>query len=176
MVGSSLIVVWPLWVRIPESLPIKVVNCVILCTVCVWMCTILLPLGVNPNAVNRYINIIVFKIHDSIQKYTVTYHHQILLLLVEHRASVKNFQALRSPAIHLTSFHDLLVLLISSCIVLRHILFGLPLLLYPWRFQSNAVFSIAPASLRNVCPIQFHFLLFIWFSIDFWWVILVLCL
>ena len=26
--------------------------------------------------------------------------------------------------------------------------------------------------LRNVCPTQFHFLLFIWFSIDFWWVIL----
>ena len=26
--------------------------------------------------------------------------------------------------------------------------------------------------LRNVCPIQFHFVLFIWFSVDFWWVIL----
>ena len=45
-------------------------------------------------------------------------------------------------------------------------------LLYPWGFQSNALFSIAPVSLRNVCSIQFHFLLFIWFSIDFWWVIL----
>ena len=64
------------------------------------------------------------------------------------------------------------VLLISSSIVLRHVLFGLPLLLYPWGFQSNAVFSIVPVSLRNVCPIQFHFLLFIWFSIDFCWVIL----
>jgi len=42
----------------------------------------------------------------------------------------------------------------------------LPLLLYPWGFQSNAVFSIAPASLHNVCPIQFLFLLFSWFSID----------
>jgi hypothetical protein len=50
--------------------------------------------------------------------------------------------------------------------------FGLPILLYPWGFQFNAGFSIAPVSLRNVCPIQFHFLLFIWFSIDFWWVIL----
>ena len=85
---------------------------------------------------------------------------------------MKSFQALRSPAIPLTSFHDLLVLLISSSVVLRHVLFGLPLLLYPWGFQSNSVFSIAPVSLRNVCPIQFHFLLFIWFSIDFWWVIL----
>jgi hypothetical protein len=34
-VGSSLILVWPLSVRIPESLPTKVVNCVVLCTVCV---------------------------------------------------------------------------------------------------------------------------------------------
>ena len=100
------------------------------------------------------------------------HHHQILLLLLEHRASMKSFQALRSPAIPLTSFHDLLVLLISSSIVLRHDLFGLPLLPYPWWFQSNAVFSIASVSLRNVCPIQFHFLLFIWFSSDFWWVIL----
>ena len=99
-------------------------------------------------------------------------HHQILLLLVEHRISMKSFQALRSPAIPLTSFHDLLVLLISSSIVLRHVLFGLPLLLYPWGLQSNGVFSIAPASLRNVCPIQSYFLLFIWFSIDLWWVVL----
>jgi len=34
-VSSSLILVWPLWVRISESLPTKVVNCVVLCTVCV---------------------------------------------------------------------------------------------------------------------------------------------
>jgi len=38
--------------------------------------------------------------------------HQILLFLVEHRASTKSFQALRSPAIPLTSFHNFLVLLI----------------------------------------------------------------
>jgi len=55
---------------------------------------------------------------------------------------------------------------------LRHVLFSLPLLLYPWGFQSNAVFSIATASLRNVCPIQFHFLHFIWISIGFCLVIL----
>ena len=40
----------------------------------------------------------------------------------------------------LTSSHDLLVLLISSSVVLRHVLFGLPLLLYPLGFQCNAVF------------------------------------
>jgi hypothetical protein len=34
-VGLLLILVRPLWVRIPESLPNKVVNCVVLCIVCV---------------------------------------------------------------------------------------------------------------------------------------------
>jgi len=48
-------------------------------------------------------------------------HHQILLLLVQHRATMKSFQALRSPAIPLTSFHDLLLFLISSSIALRHV-------------------------------------------------------
>jgi hypothetical protein len=102
------------------------------------------------------------------------HHHrqQVLLLLVEHRASMKSFQALRSPAIPLTSFHDLPVPLISSSIFLRHVLFGLLLLLYPCGFQSNAVFSFAPASLYNVRPIQPHFLLFVRFSINFCWVIL----
>jgi hypothetical protein len=70
---------------------------------------------------------------------------------------MKSFQALRSPAIRLTSFHDLPMLLISSFLVLRHVLFGLPLLIYPRGFQSRAFFSIAPASLRNVCPTQFYF-------------------
>ena len=53
----------------------------------------------------------------------IHHHHQILLLLVEHRASMKSFQELRFPFIPLTSFHDLLVLLISSSIVLRHVLY-----------------------------------------------------
>jgi len=92
-----------------------------------------------------------------------TCHHQFLSLLVEHRAYMKSFQGLRSPAIPLTSFRDLPVFLISSSIVLRHILFSLPFLLYPWGFQytSNTVFSIVPVSSCNVCPVQFHFLLFI---------------
>jgi hypothetical protein len=68
---------------------------------------------------------------------------------VEHRTSMKSFQALRSAAITLTLFCDL-PMLISSSVVLRHVLFGLPRLLYPCGFQSNAVFSTAPISLRNV--------------------------
>jgi hypothetical protein len=32
---SALILVSPIWVRIPETLPTKVVNCVVLCIVCV---------------------------------------------------------------------------------------------------------------------------------------------
>ena len=80
---------------------------------------------------------------------------------------MKSFQALRSLAVLLTSFHDLPVPLISSSIALRHVLFSLPLLPYPCVFKS-----IAPVSLRNACPVQFHFLLFIWFPVDFCWVIL----
>jgi len=33
--------------------PTEVVNCVVLCMVCVKMCTVLLPPGVNPIVVNR---------------------------------------------------------------------------------------------------------------------------
>jgi hypothetical protein len=59
------------------------------------------------------------------------HHHHFLLLLVEHRSSMKSFQALRSPAIPLTLFHDLPIFLTSSSVVLCHILFGLPVSLYP---------------------------------------------
>ena len=30
-------------------------HCDVLCTVCVYMCTVLLPQGVNPTAVNKYL-------------------------------------------------------------------------------------------------------------------------
>jgi hypothetical protein len=56
-VSSSLILVWPLWVRIPESFPTRIVNCVVLCIVCVYMYIVLLPSGINLIAVNKYINI-----------------------------------------------------------------------------------------------------------------------
>jgi hypothetical protein len=58
-------------------------------------------------------------------------HHLVLLLLVEHRASMKSFQVLRSLAVPLTSFHYLPVLLISASVVLRHVLYSLPLLQCP---------------------------------------------
>ena len=48
------------------------------------------------------------------------HHYQVLLLLVEHRASMKSFQALQSPAIPLTLFHVFPVPLISPSIVLCH--------------------------------------------------------
>ena len=67
------------------------------------------------------------------------HHHLVILLLVENRAPMKSFQALRSPAIPLTSFHDLPVFLISSSIVLRHVLFGLPLLLL---YQEQTTFEM----------------------------------
>ena len=65
---------------------------------------------------------------------TVTdHHHRILLLLEERRTSMKSYQALRSPVILLNWFPDLPELLISSSIVLRDVLFGLLLLLFPLR-------------------------------------------
>ena len=39
---------------IPESLPTKAVNGVVLCTVCMQTCTVPLPSGVNSTAVNKY--------------------------------------------------------------------------------------------------------------------------
>jgi len=38
-----------------------VFHCVVLCIVCVYMCTVLRPPGVNPIAVNKYIIIIIGK-------------------------------------------------------------------------------------------------------------------
>ena len=73
-------------------------------------------------------------------KGTLDYHHQILLLLVDHTAYTKNFQTLRSPGIPVTSFHDVPVLLISSSIVILHALFGLLLFLYIMFVQSNSIF------------------------------------
>jgi hypothetical protein len=88
------------------------------------------------------------------------HHHQVLLLLVEHRVFMNIFQLIRFPAIPLTSFHNLLVPRISFCIVLRHVLFGLPLLLYPWGFQSKqmlkGVLIILIKLPRRVSAANFH--------------------
>jgi hypothetical protein len=96
--------------------------------------TVLRPLhscAVFGHLVGEVVGLMCIVIARILQRIRVPYHHLVLLLLVEHRASMKSFQLIRSPAIPLTSFHDLLVPLISSYIVLRHVLFGLPLLLYP---------------------------------------------
>jgi len=70
-------------------------------------------------------------ISSNLQRALNDHHHQIILLFVENRTSMKSFQSLRAPAIPLTSLHDLLVFLIPPSIVLLHVSFGLPLLLYP---------------------------------------------
>jgi len=44
-------------------------HCVFLCIVCVQVCAVLLPLGVNPIAVNKYIiSYIISKLIDSYHK------------------------------------------------------------------------------------------------------------
>jgi hypothetical protein len=65
-------------------------------------------------------------------------HHQVRLLLVEHKASMKSSQALRFVAIPLTSFHDLPVPLILSSVVLCHVLFGLPNPCFPFHAKGVA--------------------------------------
>jgi hypothetical protein len=90
------------------------------------------------------------------------YHYRVLLLLVEHRASMQSFQALRSPVIPLTSLHVLPVFPISSSVFLRHVLF-----FYTLEDSNLMRFSLLFLLLYVVCPIQFHFLLFIWISIGF---------
>ena len=69
-----------------------------------------------------------------------------------------------SSYIPLTSFHDLPVLLISSSIVLRHVLFGLPLLPYPWGFQCPSIYGATapsgPWPPSKCASTRHHFLLF----------------
>ena len=90
-------------------------------------------------------------------------------------ASMKSFQALRSPSVPLTSFHHLPVPLISSSTVLRHVLCCLPLLLYPCGFQSNA-FSILLLLLCLMCvqptSIFFFFSDFLLTSVEWFSIIL----
>ena len=75
-VSLSLILVWPLWVQIPESHPTKVVKCVVLCILCVCVCVcvfvracmrVLLPPSANPIALNQYIiSYILDLIHEHV--------------------------------------------------------------------------------------------------------------
>jgi hypothetical protein len=68
---------------------------------------------------------------------------------------------LRSPAIPLTSFHDLP--LISSSFVLRHILFGVPLLLYVPEDSNLILFSILLLLLYVMC-VQYNSIFFFLFD------------
>jgi hypothetical protein len=82
-VSSSLILVWALWARIPESLPAKVVNCVVLCIVCVWMCTVLLPPCVNPTADNKYIDThYQYKLYGFFKVLLFTYVHVCMYVYI----------------------------------------------------------------------------------------------
>jgi hypothetical protein len=60
------------------------------------------------------------------------------------------FQTLRSPDIPLTSFHVLPVFLISSSIVFRHVLFALPILLYPFYTPLHHVPTVKPEAATAV--------------------------
>jgi len=51
-------------------------HCVVLCIVCVQMCTVLLPLCVNPIAVNKYIICCVAKMPSQGVSNTLAYEHQ----------------------------------------------------------------------------------------------------
>ena len=44
---------------------------------------------------------------------------------------------------------------------LRQLFLGLPLFLFPWRFQSSKAFGVSPSSFLNVWPIHLNFLLLI---------------
>jgi hypothetical protein len=75
--------------------------------------------------------------------------------ILEHRASKKHVQRTLFPVRLLTSFQIFPAFRASSSTVL-----GLPLLHCPWGSVQSCLF-VALWSLRRVCPIKFHFLLFI---------------
>jgi hypothetical protein len=68
----------------------------------------------------------------------------------EHRVLTKFRHLTRFLASALISFHVLLWSLISSRIVLRHAIRGLPRDLVPWGFHSKAAFAMSPGGRRSV--------------------------
>jgi len=76
----------------------------------------------------------------------------------EHRALTIFRHLTRLLASTLTSFHVLPWCLISSRIVLRHVVWGLPRDLVPWGFHSKAAFAMSPGGRRSVWPSHPHFL------------------
>jgi len=70
----------------------------------------------------------------------------------EHRALPKFRHLTRLLASTLISFHVLPWCLISSKIVLRHVVRGLPRDLVPWGFHSKAALAMSPGGRRSVWP------------------------
>lgn len=68
----------------------------------------------------------------------------------EHRVSTQFLHRTLSFAIFLTCCHVILFSANSSLTVRRHVLRGLPLLLLPWGFHSNAIFAISKSNLSNI--------------------------
>ena len=126
-VSSSLILVWPFWVRIQESLRPKIVKCVVLCIVCVKMCTVLLPLGVNPIAVNKYIKYeplilhtlkVTLSLYISVEPLTTDLRRKgFTVSLVNKLYQVKCKVKIRSPRRQLHNIsHDTVLSIISGTV------------------------------------------------------------
>ena len=87
---------------------------------------------------------------------------------MEHRAETSFFHLTRFWASFFISLQVLPIRLASSSIVLRHVFFGLPLLLLPTGFHSKHFWAMSCDGLLRVWPIQDHFLLFNVISIGSW--------
>ena len=85
----------------------------------------------------------------------------------EHRALTKFRHLTRLLASTLTSLHVLPWCLISSKMVLCHVVQGLLWDLVPWGFHSKAAFAMWPGGRRSVWPSHPHFLCQISSSIGF---------
>jgi len=93
-------------------------------------------------------------------------YHQILSSLRGHMVSTKHRHLALFLAILLTSFQLFPFSTASLWTVLRHKCLGLPLCLFPCRFQSNASLWMASFPFLNVYPIHFHFCLLICMEIS----------
>jgi len=85
----------------------------------------------------------------------------------EHRVVTKFRHLTRLLTGTLTSFHVLPWCLISSKIVLGHVVRGLPRDLVPWGFYSKLALAMSPGGRRSVCLSHPHFLCRISSSIGF---------
>jgi hypothetical protein len=106
--------------------------------------------------------------------YVCVYIYIIIIIIIvsqnssqEHRALTKFLHLTRFLASTLTSFHALPWSLISSKIVLPHVVRGLPRDLVSWGFHSKAAFAMSPGGRRSLWPSHPHFLCRISNSIGF---------